>query len=112
MIPTKGFRDDLWIDVNGAPLTSAATITERLRRPNFGTLEVEITVDDPKVYARPWTVSIKQGRDLPGERKVVAAYADSPACKVERVNPRTEARASPVPLGRGNIDHMIAGTAY
>jgi hypothetical protein len=60
VIRTTGFRDDLWIDMNGAPMTNAATMTERLRRPNFGTLEVEITVDDPKVYTRPWTVSTNQ----------------------------------------------------
>jgi hypothetical protein len=60
VIRTTGFRDDLWIDMNGAPMTSAATMTERLRRPNYGTLQVEITVDDPKVYTRPWTVSITQ----------------------------------------------------
>ena len=60
VVRTKGFRDDLWIDMNGAPITSAGTITERLRRPTFGTLEVEITVDDPTVYTRAWTASIKQ----------------------------------------------------
>jgi hypothetical protein len=60
VIRTTGFRDDLWIDMAGAPMTSAATLTERLRRPNYGTLEVEITVDDPKAYTRPWTVSMKQ----------------------------------------------------
>jgi hypothetical protein len=41
-------------------MTSAATMTERLSRPNFGTLEIEISVEDPKVYTRPWTVSMKQ----------------------------------------------------
>ena len=60
VIQTTGFRDDLWIDMNGAPISSAGKMTERLRRPNYGTLEVEITVDDPKVYTRPWTVSMKQ----------------------------------------------------
>jgi hypothetical protein len=60
VIRTAGFRDDLWIDMGGAPMSSAAKMTERLRRPNYGTLEVEITVDDPKVYTRPWTVSINQ----------------------------------------------------
>ena len=44
--------------------TSAAKMTERLRRPNYGTLEVEITVDDPRVYTRPWTASIKQALEL------------------------------------------------
>jgi len=67
VIETTGFRDDLWIDMNGAPLTSAGKMTERLRRPNFGTLEVEITVDDPKAYTRPWTVSIKEGLEIDTE---------------------------------------------
>jgi hypothetical protein len=60
VIQTTGLRDDLWIDMSGAPVTSAAKMTERLRRPNYGTLEVEITVDDPKVYTRPWTVAINR----------------------------------------------------
>ncbi len=60
VIRTNGFRDDLWIDMLGAPMTSAATMTERLRRPNYGTLEVTLTVDDPKTYTRPWTVSLNQ----------------------------------------------------
>lgn len=60
VIRTTGFRDDLWIDMAGAPMTNAATMTERVRRPSFGTLDVELTVDDPTVYTHPWTVSLKQ----------------------------------------------------
>ena len=67
VIQTTGFRDDLWIDMNGAPLTSAGKMTERLRRPNYGTLDVEITVDDRKAYTRPWTVSIKEGLEVDTE---------------------------------------------
>jgi hypothetical protein len=60
VIRTIGFRDDLWLDSQGSPLTSAAKVTERLRRPSFGKLEIEITVDDPKVYTAPWTVKLTQ----------------------------------------------------
>src|SRR5579871_5971084 len=60
VVRTTGFRDDLWIDMAGAPLTSAATMTERIRRPSYGTLELEITIDDPKAYTKPWTVKLKQ----------------------------------------------------
>ncbi len=60
VVKTNGFRDDLWIDMAGAPITSAGIMTERIRRPNFGTLDVEITVDDPTMYTKPWTVSMKQ----------------------------------------------------
>jgi hypothetical protein len=35
-------------------------VTERFRRPNFGSLEIEVTVDDPKAYTAPWTVKLNQ----------------------------------------------------
>ena len=58
VVETKGFRDDGWLDVEGSPLTEAAKMTERFRRPDFGDMEVEITVDDPKAYTKPWTVKV------------------------------------------------------
>ena len=64
VVQTIGFRDSLWIDMHGSPMSDAAKMTERLRRPNYGTLEVEITVDDPKVYTRPWTVRMDQVIEL------------------------------------------------
>ena len=39
-------------------MTDAATMTERIRRPSYGRLDVQITVDDPKAYTRPWTVEM------------------------------------------------------
>lgn len=60
VVQTTGFRDGLWADNNGTPLTDAAKITERFRRPNFGKLEIEVTVDDPKAYTKPWTVKLNQ----------------------------------------------------
>jgi len=60
VVETTGFRDDGWLDVNGSPLTSAGRMIERFRRPNFGTLEIEVTVDDPKAYTKPWTVTLTQ----------------------------------------------------
>ena len=60
VVETTNFRDEGWLDVNGAPLTSAGTLTERFRRPNFGRLEIDVTIDDPKAYTRPWTVRVNQ----------------------------------------------------
>jgi len=60
VVETAGFRDGGWLDINGSPLTDAAKWTERFRRLNYGSLEIEITVDDPKAYTRPWTVRIDQ----------------------------------------------------
>ena len=60
VVETTGFKDQMWLDRNGSPLTDAAKITERFRRVNFGKLEIEITVDDPKAYTKPWTVKLNQ----------------------------------------------------
>ena len=60
VVQTIGFKDDLWLDANGNPLGSAAKLTERIRRPNFGMLEVEMTIDDPTFYTAPWSVTVKQ----------------------------------------------------
>jgi hypothetical protein len=60
VVQTTGFRDGLWIDMAGSPMTDAARMTERIRRPTYGTLEVQITIDDPKAYTRAWTVEMPQ----------------------------------------------------
>jgi hypothetical protein len=60
IVETTGFRDDGWLDIIGSPLTDKAKTIERFRRTNFGTLEIEITVDDPKAYTKPWTVKFNQ----------------------------------------------------
>ena len=60
IVKSNGFRDDLWLDIAGSPLTDAATTVERIRRPDYGHLEIELTVDDPKAYMKPWTVHLKQ----------------------------------------------------
>jgi len=46
--------------VRGSPLTDQATIRERYRRPSFGRLEIDITIDDPKAYTKPFTVRVNQ----------------------------------------------------
>jgi hypothetical protein len=59
VVDSNGFRDDIWIDWNGSVITEAAKVRERIRRPDFGRLEIEITVDDPKAYTKPWTVPLR-----------------------------------------------------
>ncbi len=60
VVRTSGFRDDMWLDSGGSPLTNAAKVTEKFRRPSYGKLEIEITVDDPKAYTAPWTIKLNQ----------------------------------------------------
>ena len=60
VVQTNGLRDGMWLDRKGSPLTDAARMTERFRRVNFGRLDIEVTIDDPKAYTRPWTVTLTQ----------------------------------------------------
>jgi hypothetical protein len=60
VVDSVGFRDDSWIDWDGSVITEGAKVRERIRRPTFGYLEIEVTVDDPKAYTRPWTVTLRQ----------------------------------------------------
>ena len=58
-VTSIGFRDDQWLDAADSPLTDAAKVTERFRRSDCGHLQIEITVNDPKAYTRPWTVNVE-----------------------------------------------------
>jgi hypothetical protein len=60
VVETTGFKDGGWLDIIGNPLTDAAKLTERFRRPTYGTLEIDVTVDDAKAYTKPWTVRVNQ----------------------------------------------------
>jgi hypothetical protein len=60
VVETSHYRGDEWLDINGSPLTEQGRTVERFRRINTGTLEIEITVDDPKAYTRPFTVKARQ----------------------------------------------------
>jgi len=60
VVETAGFRDLGWLDVEGSPLTSGAHVTERYHRPDFGHLDISVTIDDPKAYTKPWTVTVHQ----------------------------------------------------
>jgi hypothetical protein len=60
VVETTGLRDDGWLDVFGTPLTDAAKLTERFLRTSYGRMQIDVTVDDPKVYTRPWTVRVNQ----------------------------------------------------
>jgi hypothetical protein len=55
---TSGFNDKGWLDNAGRPATDALRVTERFRRPDFGRLEIEVTIDDSKAYTKPWTVTL------------------------------------------------------
>jgi hypothetical protein len=54
VVDTRGFNGKAWLDHAGNPASDALHVTERFRRTSIGKLELEITIDDPKMYTRPW----------------------------------------------------------
>jgi hypothetical protein len=59
VIESKGFVDNNWLDNSGHPGTEAMHLTERFRRRDFGHIDVQITIDDPKAYTKPWNVNLQ-----------------------------------------------------
>jgi len=60
VVETTGLRDGGWLDIDGSPQTDAAKITERFRRLNYGTMKIDVTIDDPKAYTAPFSVRVNQ----------------------------------------------------
>jgi hypothetical protein len=57
VVDTRGFNGKAWIDQLGKPSTDALHVVERFRRKDFGHMDIQITIDDPKAYTKPWTVT-------------------------------------------------------
>ena len=66
VVETIGFNDKEWVDLYGNPRTSTTRVTERYRRLNHDTLEQQIIIEDPKVYAKPWVSPPKLHKLEPG----------------------------------------------
>jgi hypothetical protein len=58
VVETTGFRNDVWLDIDGSPLTESGKMTERMKRLNYGTLQTDVTIEDPKTYTKPFTVRV------------------------------------------------------
>jgi hypothetical protein len=59
VIESNGFNNRTWLNFDGYPHTEALSVTERLRRPDFGHLDVVRTFTDPGALLEPWTVPAK-----------------------------------------------------
>jgi hypothetical protein len=59
VVETVGFRDGGWLDVQGSPLTDEGKLIERFTRLDYGHLQIDVTVDDPKAYTEPFTVRVR-----------------------------------------------------
>jgi hypothetical protein len=59
VVDSFGFNDRTWLDHDGHPHTEALRMTERYHRRDFGNLDLEVTLSDPSLYTRPWTVAVR-----------------------------------------------------
>jgi hypothetical protein len=58
VVDTRGFNDKSWLDDGGHPHTGQLHTVEKFRRPDFGHLKTEITIDDPGAYSKPMTLYV------------------------------------------------------
>ena len=58
VVESAGYNDRTWLDRDGHPHTEALRMRERYRRRDFGHMDIDVTLEDPAVYARPWTVAL------------------------------------------------------
>ena len=97
VVETNGFRDDGWLDIDGTPMTEKAKMTERFRRVSYGRMEIDITVDDPKAYTKPWTVRHNQVF-MPDQR--------SSSSSAKRTSGSVRSLDSVLPRGRRSRTHV------
>ena len=76
VVETSGLNDQGWLDMNGHPQTEAAHFTERFRRRNFGHIDLQVTIDDPKAYTKPWTVALA-GLDFVPDVELIEAICEN-----------------------------------
>jgi hypothetical protein len=59
VVETRGFNGKAWLDLQGNPGSDALHVTERFHRTSMGTMDLDVTIDDPKMYTRPFVAHEK-----------------------------------------------------
>jgi hypothetical protein len=60
VVDSNGFNDRGWLDARGHAHSEDLHLTERFHRRNFGEMEVKLTIDDPKTYTKPFSITLEQ----------------------------------------------------
>jgi len=58
VVTTAGYNDRTSLDLGGHPHTESLRLTERFHRRDSGHMDLQVTVEDPKAYTKPWTLPI------------------------------------------------------
>ena len=67
VVDTVGFNDKFWFDRRGHPHTEQLHVIERFTRKDMGHMEIQITVDDPGAYSKPFTLTFNARLSNPGD---------------------------------------------
>ncbi len=60
IVEAAGFNDQTWLDSGGHPHSDALRVHERFHRRDFGHMDLAVTVEDPKMYTRPFTINVTE----------------------------------------------------
>jgi hypothetical protein len=58
VVESNGFNGKAWLSGRGNPTSDGMHLTERMRRRDFGHMDIQLTFDDPKAYAKPWKAEL------------------------------------------------------
>jgi hypothetical protein len=58
IVETIGQNGKTWLDMRGLPGTEALRVVERYTRPTIGVINIDVTIDDPMAYTKPWSVKL------------------------------------------------------
>jgi hypothetical protein len=101
VIETSGFRDRGWLDTEvGRPHSDALRVTERLRRRDFGHIDLSITIDDAKAFLEPWTVTTTL--TLQADTEILEAFCDNHDKTMEHRRIDPPPAEPPSPPSNGN----------
>ena len=101
VVESNGYTDRSWLDFDGHPHTEELRITQRFTRRNTGRIDVQVTMTDPKVYAKPITMAIPM--KLQADTEMLEAVCENNAKSLERMSKTQPAKPVQVPaatLGR------------
>ena len=92
MVDTVGFNDKFWLDYLGHPHTEQLHTVERYMRTDLGNMTIEVDINDPGAYAKPFTTTGQARLQKPGD-ELLEYVAPNPAGGIRRCKPnKVEAR--------------------
>jgi hypothetical protein len=60
VVDSSGFNDRSWLDAYGHPHSETLRLQERFHRRDFGHMDLQLTIDDPKMYTRPFAIKVTE----------------------------------------------------